>query len=189
MKQQLLLSFLLTLCLAAGTNASGNFTHLYTDQRAAEVGDILTVIISESASGSNIARSTTKKKDKLGVDVSGSDWFSFIPRMGVSGDINNEHKADGNSQRSNSLNGRMSVQVVAVEAGGRLTIEGTRTISIDGETQILSLSGTIRHEDISTGNSIYSHQIVNARITYTGQGDIRQAQKPSIINRLLGWIF
>jgi flagellar L-ring protein precursor FlgH len=189
MKMNLLLSFLLSLSLAVSAGASGNYTHLFTDQRAAEVGDILTVIISESASGSNIARSTTSKKDKLGVDVSGSDWFSFIPPMGVAGDINNEHKADGNSQRSNSLNGRMSVQVVAVEAGGRLTIEGTRTISIDGETQILSLSGTIRHADISTGNSIYSHQIVNARITYTGEGDIRQAQKPSLFNRLMGWIF
>ncbi len=188
MKLGLWTALLLLGCVSAAWG-SGGFSDLFADHRAGEVGDVLIVIISESASGSNIARTTLNKKDKMGVDVSGSETLSFLPKMGVSGDINNEHKADGNSQRSNSLNGRMSVQVTTVEPDGRLAIEGTRTINIDGETQILSLSGTIRREDIRYDNSIFSHQIVNARITYSGQGDLRNAQRPSLVNRVLGWIF
>ncbi|MBL7034003.1 MAG: flagellar basal body L-ring protein FlgH [Candidatus Delongbacteria bacterium] len=189
MIRHLSLSLILSICCSAALYGSVDYVDLFSDHRAGDIGDVLTVIISESASGSNIARTTLKKKDKLGVDVSGSSWFAFLPRMGASGDINNEHKADGNAQRSNSLNGLISVQVVALEPDGRLTIEGTRTISIDGETQILSLNGTIRREDIRFDNSIYSHQIVNARITYTGQGDLRQTQRPSLVNRIFGWIF
>ena len=180
---------LLPLQLWAGGVVNGEFNNLFADSRALQVGDVLTVIISESASGSNQATAVVNKNDKLQIGLQGSDKLGFIPVFGATGDNKNEHKADGSNRRSNHLSGRISVRVTAVEPNGFLTIEGVRTIEIDGEIQVLSVSGTIRPQDVGNDNTIYSHLIANARISYTGKGDLARVQKPGLVNRILSWLF
>jgi hypothetical protein len=69
------------------------------------------------------------------------------------------------------------------------TISGPSTITIDGENQIFSLSGTVRPEDIQSGNTISPHLVANARISYQGKGDLARVQKPGFLNRLFAWFF
>lgn len=72
--------------------------------------------------------------------------------------------------------------------GGDMVIEGTKTMEINEDTEVITLSGVVRPEDIGSGNTIYSYQIANAKFTYKGRGSVSQAHRPGILMRLINWI-
>ena len=78
---------------------------------------------------------------------------------------------------------------IEVLPNGDLMIQGEREIGVNEETEILSLSGVVRPEDIGAGNLVYSTDIANARISYKGKGMVTSGSRPNIIVRLLSWIF
>ena len=60
---------------------------------------------------------------------------------------------------------------------------------INNETEIISVSGIIRPEDVDFDNTIYSYKIADARIRYTGKGDSQNAQRPGFFTRFINWLF
>ena len=76
-----------------------------------------------------------------------------------------------------------------VRPNGNLFIKGTREIKVNSETQYIILSGLIRPEDISPGNTILSSYIGNAKIEYSGDGSISDKQKPGWLTRIVDFIW
>jgi len=170
----------------------GQAASLFTDMKAGRTGDILTVLIVEQTSASNTARTETTKDSKFNLDAGpgfGTWPFGEIPVFGADGESKNESANEGKTTRTGPINSRMAVRVVGVQPNGDLVIEGTRVLGINNDKEMLVLNGTVRPQDISPQNTVYSYQIADAQITYRGKGVAANGGKPGWIMRFLNWIF
>jgi flagellar L-ring protein FlgH len=74
--------------------------------------------------------------------------------------------------------------VTEVSASGLLRIEGERHLTINDETQIISLSGYVRPEDIQIDNTVPSSLVASADIHFGGRGVLSAKQRVPWISRL-----
>jgi flagellar L-ring protein FlgH len=182
-------ALLILLLGALAASAQVDRDSWFSDSRAFRVGDLLTVLIVEEASGSNSASVNTKRESGLEVAVQGAGGpLTFVPEIGGSADSRNEHKVKGGNSRSNKLRGRISAEIVAIDPDGTLILEGMRVLEVDGEQQITELRGRVRPTDVGSDNSVYSHLIADAVIRYTGKGLVREAQRRGLVAWLFGWM-
>ncbi len=168
----------------------GRGQSLFTDIKAHQVGDILTVNIFEQSTASNQVESKNEKSSSA--DMSGGPGvgpLDFIPLFGASATSDYKHDGKGESIRKGSLRAKMSVTVVAVKANGDLVVEGARVVGVSKENESLSLSGVVRAKDITAANTIDSYLIADAEIHYTGKGNQSTAARPGLISRVLSWLF
>jgi len=191
-KVLLILAVLLLLPFALKVRAEGfgRDQSLFTDIKAHQVGDILTVHIYEQSRASQQVETKTEKSTTFSTQGGpGVGPLDFIPLFGVDGDASNTHDGKGENLRNGSLRAKMSVTVVEVKPNGDLLIEGTRTVGISGDREVLTLTGVVRSKDVTADNTIPSHLIADAEIHYSGKGAASTASRPGFITRLINWIF
>lgn len=163
---------------------------LYTDHRAMKKDDILTVLIVENAKADSKSSTSTNKKNSFGVDnVEGSGSLRFIPSFGASGTTDVGYDGKGGTAREGKLVATISARVVEVLDNGNLRIDGNKVVEINEEKEIIKISGVVRPEDIESDNTVYSYDISDAKITYSGKGVANSGRRPGIIARILNWIF
>lgn len=175
---------------AISTPLVGRSGSLFTDIKAHDVGDIITVKIYEDAQATNLSQTNTTKEGKF--ETSGGPGIGsldFIPLFGAAGENKNEYKGTGNNARSGNLKARMTVRVVAMRNNGDLVVEGNRLITINNDTETLTLSGIVRPQDIGSDNTVDSYNIADAQISYRGKGPATTASRPGIVMRFLNWLF
>ena len=192
MRRRLLLSLLA--CLLAITTASADslytpasrFTTLFSDRKAVAVGDVLHIIITESAQASqNMADTTATSTDAKGGP--GPGIIGFLPQWQYAGSI--AAQAKGSTSRSESLVARIAVTVVGLSPAGNLLVEGERTIIVHKDNQVIKITGEVRPQDIGPDSTVPSYKVANAKISYTGSNPARPGSKVGIITRLLHWLF
>ena len=83
----------------------------------------------------------------------------------------------------------ISARVVKVDEYGNLEISGSRLISVNGQDQVIKISGVIRPSDIQPDNTISSEYISDAKIIFEGKGSIDQSQSPGWLTKLFHWLF
>ncbi len=168
----------------------GQAKSLFSDIKAHQVGDILTVNIYENTQATNKTETKTEKSNDVSVEGGpGSGFLDFIPLFGASAESKNSFDGKGENLRNRNLRAKMSVTVVAVKENGDLVIEGTRTVGISTDKETLTLTGVVRQRDITADNSIDSYLIADAVITYSGKGSISDGSRPGPIMRFLNWLF
>jgi len=144
---------------------------LYQDIKAHQVGDIITVVLTENISGtsSSDARNASNSNAGAGGGVSGN-FIPFEPTFGS--DVSVEYGEDqrNSSSQGQLLEGYMSVQIKDVSEGGDLIVEGTRLTEINGERHEMNLTGTVRPMDIDSRNRVFSYRVANADIVYKQHG-------------------
>ena len=160
---------------------------LFADTRARSVGDIISVVLTESTQASKNA-DTAIGRDS-GIEVSQPTVFGRAnPDFGVN-DITNltleqniesssEFTGNGSSNQSNSLRGAIAVQVARVLPNGNLMIQGEKWLALNKGEEFIQLRGIVRPEDISATNTISSTLVADARISYGGTGMIDRANSP-----------
>lgn len=166
----------------------GHKESLFVDHKAKKTGDMITVLVIESAMA--MQKSSTKKsKDAelsgapTAVEAGKKNLLNFIPYLGAKG--KSKYKGDADTSRSGSLEAKVTAQVIKVLPDGNLVIDGSKRLLINNEEQLLTISGTIRPEDIEADNSILSTYIMNASIKYKGKTTISDEEKPGIVTRVL----
>jgi flagellar L-ring protein precursor FlgH len=157
------------------------------DQRASEVGDILTVVIEieDDASISNSTnRSRTAGEDAsaasiLGYEASLAQVFpsAIDPTSLIDLDSSSNTQGAGSVNRDESINLRVAVLVTQVLPNGNLVIAGRQEVRVNFEVRELQVAGLIRPEDITSSNTIDYDQIAEARIAYGGRGQITDVQQ------------
>ncbi|NQS97603.1 MAG: flagellar basal body L-ring protein FlgH [candidate division Zixibacteria bacterium] len=167
----------------------GNAKSLYSDHRAHEVGDVITIEIVEVAQASNEASTEIKKEQGSDVSISGSGPLDFIPLTGFQGDVKNDYSGEGKTTRKGKLKAKITARIIQVLPNGNLLIEGSRVVDVNGERQTTVLTGVIRPQDITPQNIVYSYNIADAQISYTGRGPVQTSQRPGFFAKLLNWIF
>jgi len=158
---------------------------LFQDQRAAKVGDILTIRIdiSDKASVSNTTSRTRDGSESGGAssifglekivrDIAGVDTSSLIASQSSS-----SSSGKGSTSRSETISMTMAAIVAAVLPNGNLIIRGRQESRVNFELRELLVSGIVRPQDISRDNSIAHTQIAEARISYGGKGQLTDAQQ------------
>ncbi|MDP6419396.1 MAG: flagellar basal body L-ring protein FlgH [Candidatus Krumholzibacteria bacterium] len=159
---------------------------LYSNQKAHRVGDILTVMISESATAVSDAITDTEVKNEMSGGA-GTGLLDFIPLWGLNQE--NRFEGKGTSARKADLKAVMSVRIVQELPRGQFRVEGERSVSRNGEEDVLTLSGVVRGRDIGPDNSVPSSAIAEAIIVYEGKGDLEQSNRPGLLSRFADWIF
>ena len=156
-----------------------------TDRRAQEIGDILTVNLSESFSSNKSQSATSGKADAFAL----TPPPGLQPSLGVTADltagVTNSFSGAGSASQSNSLSGKISVTVVRIFDNGNLEILGQKKLTLNNGNEYIRLSGVIRPEDISSSNEVSSNRIAHAEITYTGAGDIHDSSHQGWLSRTL----
>jgi len=175
---------------AMSTPLVGRSGSLFTDIKAHGIGDILTVKIYEDAQATNLSQTNVTKEGSFQTSGGpGIGTLDFIPIFGAAGENKNEYKGTGNNTRAGNLKARMTVRVVAMRTNGDLVVEGNRLITINNDTETLTLSGIVRPQDIDAGNTVESYNIADAQISYRGKGPASTGSRPGIVIRFLNWIF
>ncbi|WP_331775901.1 flagellar basal body L-ring protein FlgH [Sulfurospirillum sp. 1612] len=165
---------------------------LFSDLKAMHVNDIVTVTISENiAQSSSAAKSLSKSsKDSLGgglVTNNGSnstlkkvtDTINGVANIGFSTDSSNSFSGSGSNTRDETFTTTISARIIKILNNGNYFIEGSRELLLNGEKQIIQISGVIRPYDIDQANTIDSKYIADAKILYKTQGDMdRSTTKP-----------
>lgn len=169
---------------------TGNSVSIYSDVKATKVGDVLSVIISESNSASKNSRTSTQKKNSAaaGGNASTGALKGLFPGAGGSLDFSDQYNGQGAISRTGQLNSRISVRVVDVLPNHDLVVEGSKTLEINEDMEVVTISGVVRIADINSTNTVYSYQVGNAKLTYKGKGSLSTAQRPGILTRIINWI-
>lgn len=163
---------------------------LTEDGKARRIGDIVTIIITETASASKQAKTATGRSSAMSAGIPnfmGAEQAAILTSNFT--DLSNLIKANasskfdgsGSTSRTETLNATISAKVIDLLPNSNLRIEGRRNVKVNNEDQIVTVVGTIRQRDVSADNTISSAYIADAQITYTGEGIISDRQKP-------GWL-
>ncbi len=162
---------------------------LFSDYKASKVGDAVTVVVMEQTSASKDASTNTSRQSTIGLNGSATYGTANLPSGSGQIGTDNEFKGAGSTSETGSVQTTISARVIKVDQYGNLEIEGSRLISINGQSQTLKLSGIIRPSDIQPDNSILSSQIADAKIVFEGSGSIDQSQSPGWLMKLFHWLF
>jgi flagellar L-ring protein FlgH len=163
---------------------------LYSDIKAYRVGDVLSVIISESNAATKNSRTSTQKANTAstkGVATTGA-LQGLFPGSAGSLNLTDQYNGQGSTTRNGQLTSRMTVKVIEVLPNRDLVIEGSKTMEINEDVEVVTLSGIVRPADITSLNTVASSQIGNAKFVYKGKGAVSQAQRPGILTRIINWI-
>jgi len=158
----------------------------FRDQRAARVGDIMTVTvnITDKANFANeTQRSRTNKEDSgitdfIGAQTLGAQAKKVLPGRILTADSTASSDGKGSVNRQEALQTNVAAVVTQVLPNGNLVVEGKQEIRVNFEIRELIVAGIVRPEDIQSDNTIDSSKIAQARIAYGGRGQISDVQQP-----------
>jgi flagellar L-ring protein precursor FlgH len=158
----------------------------FKDQRAHQVGDILTVQVNITDKA-NIANETQRSRantedsgvtDFLGSKTMKSPATALLPGRILTADSTSSSDGKGSVVRQEALTTNVAGVVTQVLPNGNLVIEGRQEIRVNFEVRELIVAGIVRPEDIQSDNTIDSSKIAQARISYGGRGQLTDVQQP-----------
>lgn len=178
---------LAALTMPAGASdlfVAGNWPSLAADRRATQQGDILTIVVYENASASNVANSRSKKSTKLDGRISAGSSFNEGAGLSLGSGSDNE----GATGRSGRMVAQISAVVENVLPNGDLQIAGSQLLNINGERTVIRVKGRVRAADISASNAVLSSRLADATIDYDGSGFVSRSARPGIVSRIFSWL-
>jgi flagellar L-ring protein precursor FlgH len=109
--------------------------------------------------------------------------------FGIDASAKNKFGGKGATSREDTLTGTISAIVTEVLPNGDLRMEGKREVTVNSETQLMTISGIVRRVDVDTKNTVLSSAIADAKIEYSGLGVVDDVQRPGWLVRILDWIY
>lgn len=180
---------ILTGSLTAQNFRQNSYHSLFSDRKANEVGDAITIWVVESSQASNNAETSTGRSSDIGFSASGGVDESSLPKIDLGLNSNNDFKGSGSTKTAGMIRTKISARIDSVLNNGDMIIKGSRKIAINGEEQTLSIKGIVRASDIRADNSVLSYNISDAEFVFDGSGMIKNAQSPGWLTKLFHWLF
>ncbi|WP_297963690.1 flagellar basal body L-ring protein FlgH [uncultured Anaerovibrio sp.] len=165
---------------------SDDARNFFSDRRAGQVGDLVTIIINERASMTSTKDSNNSKNGNQNLSA-GVGIFDFLAAASAS--QNDSFSAKGSATNSNTASGTVTVTVVDVAPNGNLIIEGTQSIWNNKNEHKITLQGIIRPEDISYLNTVPSSKVAEATLKFDGKGPLNAKQRQGIITQIFNFLF
>lgn len=148
---------------------------VYADDKANQIGDLLTIIISEDHKVDNkvkrdLSRNSSRSLNLGEKDISVEHVLPTVPEVNI--DLNSGKSLSGKSDYKDerSIEDQITVVVVDIHPNGNLVVIGTRSREVNGDKQTIQVSGIVRPSDIMFGNSIRSQQVANFQLVTISDG-------------------
>jgi flagellar L-ring protein precursor FlgH len=164
--------------------SSANADSWFGEKKTYQVGDVITVLLSESVNGS--ASATNEASRETSTDVLTAAQLARIgspggllldSENGTPIDTAISSSGSGATGQSASLTGTMTAQVVDVYPNGNLMIRGEKIVNFSTGSEVIQVKGIIRPQDVQPDNTVQSKRIASAQISYKGTGQNANASK------------
>ena len=171
----------------------------FKDQRAADIGDIITVMIDIQDEAT--LENTTQRTRNSNEDANASALLGLEGTLGtilpeavnpanlINAGSNSSHTGNGSTEREEEVDVKLAALVTQILPNGNMVIHGRQEVVVNFEKRILEIDGVIRPEDISIENAISYDKIAEARIAYGGEGQITDMQQPRYGQQLYDIVF
>lgn len=169
--------------------------NMIADKTARRPGDLITVLIAENQAVKNEETSQLRKATTLdyrldSFDIN-PDAFDPLPRLAASS--KDDFNGTANYEKNGEFTARITAIVMDVLPNGNMVVKGRREIQIDDETKVIEFSGVVRRFDVKADNTITSELVADARVSYTGEGQLTDATSRrglgNIIHRAIVWLW
>lgn len=161
-----------------------SYRALASDTRAYRVGDALTVQVLENSAATANADTGTRRKNELSADLT----RAHVPTVSVGIGAGGEFDGGGRTTRSGKLLAQLTVTVKEVLPNGDLQVAGEQLLLINDEQQRINVEGRVRPQDIAENNVVVSSRLADAKITYVGEGELAERQKPAWWRKALDFV-
>jgi flagellar L-ring protein precursor FlgH len=182
-------------------NSNAALTKAYDDHRARRIGDLVTVVVSESSEASRSASTDLSRDTEMGLGIDamlGAPDHLGLPGLfkggndfspTVSASTGNSFSGGGSTSRKESLKTNVAARVMEILPDGNMVVEGRRQVEVNDDIQYIYVRGMARPVDISPNNTISSSALADAEIVYNGTGAISNEQKPGWAYRLFSAVW
>lgn len=161
--------------------------YLFADVKARFVGDLVTIVITEDASGSKQADTSTSTETEVFASL--EQFFglpqqlaaknpTIDPTQLVRASTAREWDGEGSTNRKGRLSARMTATVKSISPTGNLWVQGDKIVAVNQEDQHIVVQGWVRPEDLDAQNQVLSTRLADARIDYYGVGALGVKQRP-----------
>lgn len=170
-------------------SSPASLADLASDVRARRVDDIVTILVNEQASA--VATGATKSQRTSSASAAITSAAGQLKAAGPLANLwnsnsNSQLSGQGTTSRQTTLSTTLSARVTDVLPNGDLVIEGTKTVLVNSENQVVTLRGVVREADLSSGNIVQSDSIAQMELKINGKGVINDAiHRPFFLYRLL----
>jgi len=167
--------------------SGGRLVDFARDSSASQVGDIVTILVNDSASALASGVTNTSRKTSVSNNITslaGPTSAKLASLLGAAGDT--ELAGTGQTSRNMTIATTISARVIQVLPNGSLVVEASKNIGINSEKQTITLQGVIRQVDLTTANTVSSNQVANLSLQINGKGVVGDAiRRPHFLYRLL----
>lgn len=155
---------------------------LYGDRKAYRVGDVITVLLTETTSSQKSTKSSLSKSSE--VEVLNPTILGQQP-LDMTTNIENDtsFSGKGSTGQSNSLQGSITVTVHQIYPNGLMLVKGEKWLNLTNGSEVIRVSGLLRPEDVSPENTAMSTKLADARLTYSGTGDLADTTRQGWLTR------
>lgn len=164
------------------------YSALTSGYRAGQVGDIVTILLAERTSSSKSNSANTGRSGTVGVTPPSSGPLNLFSPSDLNMGGDQSFKGKGDAAQSNSLSGEISVTIAAHYPNGTMLVRGQKLLTLNRGDEMVQFSGIIRAADISPDNRIPSSRVADARIIYSGKGEIARASQQGWLQRFFSKI-
>jgi len=152
-----------------------------------DVGDIITVVLDESAQASRVTGLTTERVSNgvltPGIFPPGTEANDLANIENLGSSIGSD--GNGSAGQSASLNGSISAVVQQVLSNGNLLVFGEKEIELNEGSEYIKVRGIVRPQDIQPNNTVLSRRLANAQFSYSGVGALANSTKVPVGTSLL----
>ncbi len=164
------------------------YAALTSGNRASRVGDVVTIILVERTSASKSNSATTGRNGSIGLTPPATGPLSLLDSSDIKMSGDQSFKGKGETAQSNALTGEVSVTVAAVYSNGTMLVKGEKLMTLNRGDERVQFSGVVRTTDINADNRVLSSRVADAKIRYTGKGEIARASQQGWLQRFFSRI-
>lgn len=161
---------------------------LYGDRKAYRVGDVITIMLTETTKSKKSTNAALSKSNSA--TIANPTLLGQQP-LNLETSIENDtaFSGKGSTGQSNSLQGSITVTVHQLYPNGLMLVKGEKWLNLTNGSEVIRVSGLLRPEDVTPENTALSTKLADARLTYSGTGDLADTASQGWLTRFFnsGW--
>jgi flagellar L-ring protein FlgH len=161
--------------------ANSGYAPLHAGNRAARIGDPLTILLIESATTAKSVSSKSNKNGAIALTPPATGPFSLLNPEALKASGNLSFNGQGNAGQTSSLATTLAVTIAEVRPNGTALVRGEKRMLLSQGKEWVRFAGIVRLADVSVDNTVPSTRVADAVIEYAGKGALQRASKP-------GWL-
>lgn len=169
--------------------AAQGYAPLTSGSLASRVGDMITITLTERTQATKSNSANTQRDGNIGITVPTTGPLgALIKNTDVNSSGTQKFAGKGDAAQSNQLSGEITVTVAKVLPNGALFVKGEKQLTLNRGDEFIQISGIVRPADISPDNRVASTRVADARITYSGKGEVARASSQGWLQRFFSRI-